>query len=223
MPITPNAAPDSAPPSPRTKICRKPQRAHYDRASVEAIVDEALVCFVAFNHGGSVHCLPMACWRFDEHLYLHAAGNARMSKALLLGECAVSIAHLDGLVLARSAFHHSMNFRSVAIYGRFEEVLDPALKAAAFEAFVNHVSPRRAAQVRPASPAEMAGTALLRLPLEEAAAKIRSGGVIDAAADMNLPVWAGVLPLRLQVGVPQADEGCENPEIPTLPPFLVRP
>ena len=128
MPITPNAAPDSAPPSPRTKICRKPQRAHYDRASVEAIVDEALVCFVAFNHGGSVHCLPMACWRFDEHLYLHAAGNARMSKALLLGECAVSIAHLDGLVLARSAFHHSMNFRSVAIYGRFEEVLDPALE-----------------------------------------------------------------------------------------------
>ena len=210
----------STPPSSRTEVHRKPRRAHYHRAVIESIVDEALICFVAFPHESSVHCLPMACWRGGDYLYLHGASNSRMAQALLLGECAVSIAHLDGLVLARSAFHHSMNYRSVAIYGRFEEVLDPGIKAAAFDDFVNHVSPGRAAQVRAASPAEMAGTRLLRISLDEAAAKIRDGGVIDAEDDMAIPVWAGVVPLALRAGDPQPDAGLVPSDPPGVPVFV---
>ena len=104
----------------RTQVRRKPQRAHHEAATIRAIIDEALVCQIAFNQGGSVHCLPMACWREGDFLYIHGANNSRLTQTLLEHECAVSITHLDGLVLARSAFHHSMNYRSVAIYGRFE-------------------------------------------------------------------------------------------------------
>jgi nitroimidazol reductase NimA-like FMN-containing flavoprotein (pyridoxamine 5'-phosphate oxidase superfamily) len=212
-------------PSPRARIHRKPQRAHYDRGAIEAIVDAALICQIAFNHAGSVHCLPTACWRQGDHLYIHGANNSRMAEALLLGECCVCIAHLDGLVLARSAFHHSMNFRSVVIYGQFEEVRDPGLKAAALEAFVEHVSPGRAALVRASSPAEMAGTRVLRIALEEAAAKIRTGGVSDTDEDMSIPVWAGVLPLRLQAGCLEPDKpdtGGVLAEPPAVPGFIAR-
>lgn len=208
------------PPSARTEIRRKPQRAHYDRATVEAIVDEALICQVAFNHGGSVHCLPTACWRSGDHLYIHGANNSRMAQALTTGECSVCIAHVDGLVLARSAFHHSMNFRSVVIYGRFEEVTDPAIKAVEFEVFVEHVSPGRAELVRAPSPAEIAGTRLLRISLLEAAAKIRTGGVIDAEEDMAIPVWAGVIPLKLHAGHAEIDAGCTCANPPNLPAFI---
>jgi nitroimidazol reductase NimA-like FMN-containing flavoprotein (pyridoxamine 5'-phosphate oxidase superfamily) len=207
-------------PSPRTRIQRKPKRAHYDRGTIKAIVDTALICQVAFNHDGSVHCLPTTCWRQGDHLYIHGANNSRMAAALLLGECCVCIVHLDGLVLARSAFHHSMNFRSVVIYGQFEEVLDSRLKAAALDAFIEHVSPGRAALLRAASPAEMAGTRVLRITLEEAAAKMRAGGVMDADDDLSIPVWVGVLPLHTQVGRPEPDTGCAVAEPPAVPGFL---
>ena len=208
------------PPSARTEVHRKPQRAHYDRATVKAILDEALICQVAFNHGGSVHCLPTACWRSGDHLYIHGANNSRMAQALTSGDCSVCVAHLDGLVLARSAFHHSMNFRSVVLYGRFEEVTDPAVKATEFDAFVEHVSPGRAALVRAPSPAEIAGTRLLRIPLDEAAAKIRTGGVIDAEEDMAIPVWAGVVPLKLRADRPESDAACASANPPNLPAFI---
>jgi len=208
------------PHSARTEVHRKPQRAHYDRATVEAIIDEALICQVAFTHGGSVHCLPTACWRSGDHLYIHGANNSRMAQALTTGECSVCVAHLDGLVLARSAFHHSMNFRSVVIYGQFEEVTDTGVKAVEFDAFVEHVSPGRAALVRAPSPAEIAGTRLLRISLREAAAKIRTGGVIDAEEDMAIPVWAGVIPLSLRAGQPEIDVGCSSGNPPNLPAFL---
>lgn len=208
------------PPSPRTEIRRKPRRAHYDRETIHAIVDTALICHIAFNQGGSVHCLPTACWRCGDHLYVHGAANSRLVQALLAGECAVSITHLDGLVLARSAFHHSMNFRSAVIYGRFAAVDDPEAKAAAFREFVEHVSPGRAALVRPPSPAELAGTALLRIPLAEAAAKIRNWGVEDAEEDLAIPVWAGVVPLALRAAVPQADPACLSAVPPAIPPFV---
>ena len=210
----------SHPPSARTTVHRKPQRADYDRAAVEAIVDAALICHVAFSHDGCVHCLPTACWRHGDHLYIHGAANSRMARTLLDGECSVCIAHLDGLVLARSAFHHSMNFRSVVIYGRFEEVSDPQDKAAAFDAFVDHVSPGRSAFVRGASPGELSGTRLLRLSLSEAAAKVRTGGVIDAEGDMEIPVWAGVIPLTLRAGEPQRDAACAIDTPPQVPPFI---
>lgn len=183
-------------PSPRTRIRRKPQRGHYDTETVAAIVDTALICQIAFNQGDSVHCLPTACWRVGNALYIHGANNSRLTRTLLDSDCSVCIAHVDGLVLARSAFHHSMNFRSVVIYGRFVAIDEPEEKKTALAAFVEHVSPGRSALVRPPNDAELAGTAVLRLALDEAAAKIRNWGVEDAPEDMDIPVWAGVVPLH---------------------------
>lgn len=208
-------------PSPRTRIRRKPQRGHYDTATVAAIVDTALICQIAFNQGDSVHCLPTACWRVGNALYIHGANNSRLTRTLLDSECAVCIAHVDGLVLARSAFHHSMNFRSVVIYGRFVAVDAPEEKKTALTAFVEHVSPGRSAQVRPPSDAELAGTAVLRLELDEAAAKIRDWGVEDDACDRDIPVWAGVVPLRFTAGEMEAAEACADFPRPMLPEYLL--
>ena len=207
-------------PSPRTVIRRKAQRAHYDAATIAAIVDATLICQIAFNQGGSVHCLPTACWRVGNALYIHGANNSRLTRTLLSAECAVCIAHVDGLVLARSALHHSMNYRSVVIYGRFAAVDAPSEKEAALAAFVEHVSPGRAALVRPPNAAELSGTQVLRLALDEAAAKIRDWGVVDDDDDLALPVWAGVVPLQMAAGLPQAEAGCADRPPPTLPAFL---
>lgn len=207
----------ASPPSQRTRIRRKPQRGHYDFATIAAIVDAALICQIAFAEGGSVHCLPTACWRVGRHLYIHGASNSRLTGTLTGSDCSVCIAHLDGLVLSRSAFHHSMNFRSVVVYGRFVTVDDPEEKKTVLAAFVDHVSPGRSTLVRPASPAEVAGTAVLRLSLDEAAAKIRNWGVEDAADDLGIPVWAGVVPLRLSAAPGQAEAGSEGFAEPALP------
>ena len=214
---TPNAAP-----SERTRVRRLPDRARYDAESLAAIVDAAWIAHVAFPLDGGVHSIPTAVWREGDHLYIHGAKASRMLKALTEAECCVSLALLDGLVLARSAFHHSMNYRSVVIYGRFEEVVDPECKLAAFNAFVDFVSPGRSARVREPSAAEISGTKLLRIPLHEAAAKMRSGGVIDADDDMAIPVWAGVIPLTLQSGIPERDSVCRSEDSPHLPTFLER-
>ena len=208
------------PPSPRTEVRRKSDRADYDRATIEAIVDEALICTIAFQHGGSVHCLPTSCWRTGDHLYIHGANNSRMTRALLAGECSVCIAHLDGLVLARSAFHHSMNFRSVVVYGRFESVDDAAHKAAALQAFTDRVAPGRWATLRPMTDKEMGATTVLRLSLAEASAKVRTGGPKDDDEDLAWPTWAGVLPLSLQAGAPQAEPDSAVDQPPPLPDSL---
>lgn len=210
-------------PSQRTTVKRKPQRASYARADIEAIIDAAFICSVAFSEGGSPHCLPINCWRVGDHLYIHTAPRSRLANALLAGECCVCIAHIDGLVLARSAFHHSMNYRSAVIYGRFEEVLDTPTQESAYRAFIEHVSPGRSTQVRATSAAERSATCLLRIPLHEAVSKSRVGGVADAPADRALPVWAGVVPLALRAGVPTPDSGCEGAAAPALPARLEAP
>lgn len=212
----------NSPPSQRTTIRRKAQRGHYDGATIRNIVDEALVCHIAFNEGGSVHSLPTVCWRVGDHLYVHGARNSRLCAALLAGECSVSIALVDGLVLARSAFHHSMNFRSVVVYGRFESVEDAEESGRIFAALVDHVAPGRSRLVRAPAPAELSGTLLLRLPLREAAAKIRNWGVEDSADDLDWPVWAGVVPLRLVAGEAQAEPDCGPYPAPELPAFLCK-
>lgn len=212
-----------SPPSPRTTIRRKPQRGHYDAATVAAIIDDALICQIAFHDGDSVHCLPTACWRIGDALYIHGANNSRLTQMLLASECAVCIAHVDGLVLARSAFHHSMNFRSVVIYGRFTAVDEADAKRAALAAFVEHVSPGRSAVVRAPNAGELAGTRVLRLELTEAAAKIRNWGVEDDADDLGLAVWAGVVPLRLHAAEAQAEAGCAGRPVPALPAFIHSP
>jgi len=204
----------------RNTIHRLPQRARYDRGTIEAIIDDALVCHIAFNHGGCAHCLPTACWRYGDFLYIHGANNSRMIHALLVEDCAVCITHLDGLVLARSAFHHSMNYRSVVIYGRFEEIIDSEAKQLALATFVEYVSPGRSVLVRSPLEAELSGTRVLRISLLEAVAKVREGGPNDADEDLAIPVWAGVIPLILRVGDSQADSGCESFIPPGTPSFL---
>jgi hypothetical protein len=208
-------------PSVRTTLQRKPQRGHYDAATIAAIVDAALICQIAFDDGDSVHCLPTACWRIGDDLYIHGANNSRLTRTLLTSECAVCIALVDGLVLARSAFHHSMNFRSVVIYGRFAAVDDVAEKQAALAAFIEHVSPGRSALVRQPNAGELAGTRVLRLSLAEAAAKIRDWGVEDDADDLGQAVWAGVVPIHTiaRSGQP-AEHCCAHPE-PNVPGFIL--
>ncbi|PKO35684.1 MAG: pyridoxamine 5'-phosphate oxidase family protein [Betaproteobacteria bacterium HGW-Betaproteobacteria-7] len=209
------------PPSARTTLQRKPQRGHHDAATIAAIIDAALICQIAFHDGDSVHCLPTACWRIGDDLYIHGANNSRLTRTLLTSECAVCIAHVDGLVLARSAFHHSMNFRSVVIYGLFTAVDDLDEKQAALAAFVEHISPGRSALVRPPNAGELTGTRVLRLSLAEAAAKIRNWGVEDDADDLRQPVWAGVVPLRTVAGSAQPAEHCSARPEPTIPSFIL--
>lgn len=211
----------SSAPSARTTLHRLPQRGHHDRATIEAIVDQALLCHIAFTHDGDTHCLPTTCWRSGEHLYLHAANNSRMALALLAADSCVCITHLDGLVLARSAFHHSMNYRSVVIYGRFAEVVEPEAKRAALTALIEHISPGRSTQVRAPNRAELSGTRVVRIALSEAAAKIRDWGALDDPEDMTIPVWAGVLPLALRAGTAQPAAECQAATPPAFPPCVV--
>lgn len=191
-------------PSRRTQIRRVADRAHYDRATIEAIVDAAYFCHIAFADEHGVHCIPTSCWREEGHLYVHGSNGSRMLKLLAQAQCCVTITHLDGLVLARSAFHHSMNYRSVVIYGQFE-VVSGADKAHAFDRFLDRIDPARKDEVKPPDANELAATTVFRIGLDEAAAKIRSWGPVDDEADMARPVWAGVLPLAVQQLPPQPD------------------
>lgn len=194
--------------SPRTQVKRGAANAAYDTALVHAIVDAAYICHIAFGDAHGAHCIPTASWRVGEHLYIHGSNGSRLLKRLVEQDCCVTITHLDGLVLARSAFSHTMNYRSAMIYGRFEIVLDNAAKHAALEALMDHIRPGRQAEVRPGNEQEYAATTVLRIALAEAACKIRSGPPKDDAEDLDVPVWAGVLPLTQVRGAPVPDPAC---------------
>ncbi|AJW97001.1 pyridoxamine 5'-phosphate oxidase family protein [Burkholderia gladioli] len=190
------------PSSERTRVRRVAQRAHYDRATLEAIVDAAHVCHVAFADEQGVHCIPTACWRDGDHLYIHGSNGSRMLKLAAAGaQVCVSITHLDGLVLARSAFNHSMNYRSAMIYGCFE-VVPEAGKGAVLDVFLEQLAPGRSREARPANAKELAATTVLRIGFDEVATKVRQGGPKDDEDDLGLPVWAGVLPLGVARGAP---------------------
>ena len=188
--------------SPRTRVRRLPERAHYDADTIAAIVDAAMLCTVAFQLDGAVHAIPTIHWREGGHLYLHGAKASRMLKALTEGEACVTIALADGLVLARSAMHHSMNYRSVVVYGRFEAVTEPAHKLASLRAFIDGLYPGRWDTLRPITEKELNATSVLRIALDEASAKVRDWGVKDDEEDLDWPVWAGVIPLRTLAGEP---------------------
>ena len=176
----------------RTRVRRVAHRAHYDRTTLHAILDEAYVCHIAFADEHGVHCIPTACWREGNHLYIHGSNGSRMLKLAASGaQVCVTVTHLDGLVLARSAFNHSMNYRSAVIYGAFEVVPDEQ-KPAVLDAFMEVLAPGRSRQARPGNAKELAATTVLRIPLDEAACKVRVGGPKDDAEDLDLPVWAGV-------------------------------
>ena len=213
--------PDQLPPTDRTKVRRLPDRGSYERDLINAVIDEAYIAHVGFVVDGSPRVLPMTYGRDGDHLYLHGAVGNAMLRALTSSEVCVTITLLDGLVLARSAFHHSMNYRSVVLLGQPTKVEDEAAKRHAFDTIVEHVLPGRSTVARPTNASELRTTLVLRLDITEGSAKVRRGGPIDDAEDMDLPVWAGVVPLRLV-----ADEPVQDPQqtIADLPlPVPVRP
>jgi hypothetical protein len=191
----------SAPASERTRLRRRPERGRYDRATIDAILDEALFCHLGFSVDGQPFVVPTTYARVGDHIYVHGSAAGRTMRALAGGiPACVTVTLLDGLVLARSAFHHSMNYRSVVVLGRAVEVVDAGERLAAFEAIVEHVLPGRWNEVRWPSEQEVRATTVLRLPLDEASAKVRTGDPIDDEEDLALDCWAGVLPLRLTAG-----------------------
>ncbi len=190
----------------RTRIRRMPKRASYDAAVVEAILSEGLYCHVGFSVDGQPYVIPTVYARIEDHLYIHGSAASRMLRTI--GErvaVCVTVSLLDGLVLARSTFHHSMNYRSVVVLGQATEVTDPDEKMAALKAIVDHVMVGRWEDVREPSAQELKATSVIRVPLEEASAKIRTGPPVDDEEDYQLDCWAGELPLRLVPQRPVAD------------------
>ena len=197
----------------RTRIHRLPQRGDYDRETIHAILDEALICHVGFVSGGRPVVIPTIHTRVGEHLYFHGSPAAGMLRTLTAGgEACVTVTLLDGLVLARSAFHHSMNYRSVVVFGKAEEVTERDEKLCVLAALVEHVCRGRSADARGPTEKELKQTIVLRLPIAEASAKIRTGPPADDAEDYALPIWAGVLPLTLQPLTPMADNTLPVPD-----------
>lgn len=195
-----------AAPTDRSRVRRIAELAHYERSTLHAIIDAAYLCHIAFHDEHGTHCIPTACWRTGEHLYIHGSNGGRLMKLLTQGaQVAIAITHLDGLVLARSAFNHSMNYRSAVIYGQFESVTGEAAKCEALDAFMDKLADGRKDAVRPGTRQEFGATIVLRISLAEASAKVREGGPIDDEKDMNIPVWAGVLPLHTVPGAPVPD------------------
>jgi hypothetical protein len=208
-------------PTGRTTLRRLPKRGSFERATVNEILDEGFVCHVGFVLEGQPFVIPTAYGRVGETLYLHGAKASRMLKALASGgEVCVTVTHVDGLVLARSAFHHSINYRSVVVFGRARLVESEGEKNAALEAFTEHVCRGRWADVRWPTPEELAATTVVALPLDEASAKVRTGPPVDDEEDYALPVWAGVLPLSVEPGEPVPDP--RLPEQTPLPGYVER-
>lgn len=187
--------------TPRTKVVRLAKRAVYDRATVYSILDEAFLCQVGFVLDGKPCVIPTGFGRKDDTLYVHGSAASRMLRSLEAGvDVCVSVTLLDALVLARSAFHHSMNYRSVVIFGTAQAVTDPAEKMEALRILTDHIVPGRWEQVRTPSEKELKQTLVLAMPLEEVSAKVRTGAPIDDDEDYELPIWAGVLPLTTTPG-----------------------
>ena len=197
---------DSIPVTDRTKVRRLADRGRYDRDTIHAIVDEALICHVGFVVDDAPVVIPTIHWRDGDRLYFHGSAASRMLRSLKNGvEACVTVPLLDGLVLARSAFHHSINYRSVVVFGTAREVVDEDEKVRALDALVEHVVRGRSKEMRQPNDKELRQTLVLALPLDEASAKIRTGGPVDDEEDYALPVWAGVVPLKLTPGEPIAD------------------
>jgi uncharacterized protein len=196
-----------------------PKRGRYDEETVYSILDSGFVCHVGFSVDGQPFVIPTNYGRSGSTLYLHGSAASRMLKTLSAGApVCVTVTHVDGLVLARSAFHHSVNYRSVLILGTARLVDDPAEKNEALRIFTEHVMKGRWDDVRQPTEQELRATTVLALPLEEVSAKVRSGGPVDEEADYTLPVWAGVLPLETVARSPEPD--ALRKKDPPLPEYL---
>ncbi|MFJ5305119.1 pyridoxamine 5'-phosphate oxidase family protein [Streptomyces sp. NPDC088350] len=216
----PTSPPASYTPTDRTVPTRSADRASYDKDLVHAILDAAYVCHLGFVRDGAPVVLPTLYGRVGERLYVHGSTGARPLR--MTGKAdpglpvCLTVTHVDGLVLARSAFHHSINYRSVVVHGIAHQVTDPEEKRTALDALVDHVVPGRSADSRPANKKELAATMVIRLDLDEVSAKLRTGGANDDPEDLDLPHWAGVVPVRPAYGAPLPNDdlgpGIELPD-----------
>jgi nitroimidazol reductase NimA-like FMN-containing flavoprotein (pyridoxamine 5'-phosphate oxidase superfamily) len=207
--------PRAEPPSERTRVRRLPERGVYERSEIDTILDEALICHLAYVKDGEPRVIPTIHARVGDTLYVHGSNASRTLRSTKGAPVAAEVTLLDGLVLARSAFHHSMNYRSVVVYGRAREVTDPTEKFDAQRALVEHVVRGRAADARLPNQRELDQTTILAISLDETSAKVRTGPPKDEEEDLALPVWAGVLPLRTVAGEPEPD--------PLLPSGIATP
>jgi nitroimidazol reductase NimA-like FMN-containing flavoprotein (pyridoxamine 5'-phosphate oxidase superfamily) len=194
-------------PTKRTELKRLPKRGEFDRAAVFQILNEAFICHVGFVADGKPVVIPTSYARIGDDLYIHGSAASRMLRSLEQGiDVCVTVTLIDGLVLARSAFHHSINYRSVVIFGNATLVNDPDEKLRALQAFTDHVVSGRWQDIRPPDEGELRATLVLKVPLIEVSAKVRTGPPIDDETDYSLPVWAGVVPLELRAATPISDD-----------------
>ncbi len=199
----------------RHRVRRHPERARYDREALHAVLDAAFIAHVAFAPQGQPFVIPMLYVRDGERILLHGNVSSRLLGVLADGApCSLAVTVLDGLVLARSQFSHSVNYRSAVVFGRAVEVLDATEKSQCMQRLTDAVVPGRGADSRPPDASELAATRVLALQIEDASVKQRSGGVSDKEADLDLPHWAGVVPLSLVRGTPQAAPGAEQRPLP---------
>lgn len=206
----------------RTTLRRHPERGRYERDEIYAALDAAWVCHLGIATDEGPVVIPTSYARVGDELLVHGSPASRLLRTASNGiPVCVTVTHIDGLVLARSTFHHSVNFRSVVVLGTATEITDPDAKADALAAFVEHVVPGRTADARPASAKEVRGTKVLAVPLTEASLKVRTGGPSEEPDDLVLPVWAGVVPLTTTGGAPVPDAGLD-PTIP-VPAYLTAP
>lgn len=213
------------PPSERTRVRRLPERGVYDRETIDAILDEALICHLAYVKDDEPRVIPTIHARVGDILYVHGSNASRTLRTAKEGSpVAAEVTLLDGLVLARSAFHHSMNYRSVVLYGLARPVTDPDEKFRAQRALVEHVVQGRADDARLPNERELGQTTILAIPIEDASAKVRTGPPKDEDEDIALPVWAGVIPLRTVPGEPEPDpQLAEDIEPPAYVTDYTRP
>jgi nitroimidazol reductase NimA-like FMN-containing flavoprotein (pyridoxamine 5'-phosphate oxidase superfamily) len=206
MAASENDRPIDFQPTPRTRVKRLGYRACYDRETVYAILDAGLICHVGYVIDGQPYVTPTAYWREGDRVFWHGSSASRMLRRLKEGvPVCLTVAHLDGLVLARSGFHSSINYRSVMAFGTAEPVTDETAKLAALEAFSERITPGRWDELRPVNKQELKATLVMSLKLEEVAAKVRDGPPADEEEDYDLPVWAGVVPIRRAIDRPVDD------------------
>jgi uncharacterized protein len=217
----PMRMPDSSPPSDfvptaRTRVRRLHERGRYDRKTIYAILDSALLCHVGYVIDGLPYVTPTLFWREGEQLYWHGSSASRMLRQQSKGiPVCVTVSHVDGLVLARSGFHHSLNYSAVMAFGNAAIVADDAAKASGLNAFIERLYPGRTRHIRPIAPQELKATTLMSMTIDEVSAKVRTGGPVDDEADYALDCWAGVIPVETRFAAPVPDQRLK-PGVPML-------